>query len=129
MGLIGRLRGCLEVFRSARAAMLLSVLIVVGIGTTAGLLIWHERHAALEEHEHEMNSMGVVLAEQTSRYAQVIDLILRQVQSRIAHLNVATPEDFQRQLATQEIHSYLAERLTNVPQVDAIVLIDANGHS
>ena len=76
-----------------------------------------------------MNSMGVVLSEQTFRYTQVIDLILRQVQSRIALLNIATPEDFQQQLATKEIGSYLAERLTNVSQVDAIVLIDANGHS
>ena len=99
MGLIGRLRGRLEVLWSARATMLLSVLIVAGIGATAGLLIWHERQSALEEHEHEMNSIGVVLSEQTSRYAQVIDLILRQVQSRIALLNVATPEDFQQQLA------------------------------
>jgi diguanylate cyclase (GGDEF)-like protein len=129
MGLIGRLRGCLEVFRSARATMLLSVLIVAGIGTTASLLIWHEREVALEEHEHEMNSMGVVLSEQTSRYAQVIDLILRQVQSQVALLNVATSEDFRRQSTTEETRSYLAERVTNVPQVDAIVLIDANGHS
>ncbi len=129
MGLVGWLKGCLEVFRSARATMLLSVLIVVGIGTTAGLLIWHERQAALEEHEHEMNSIGVVLSEQTSRYTQVIDLILRQVQSRVALLNVVTPGDFQQQLATQDFRSYLAERVTNVPQVDAIVLIDANGHS
>ena len=125
MGLIGRLRGRLEVLWSARATMLLSVLIVAGIGATAGLLIWHERQSALEEHEHEMNSIGVVLSEQTSRYAQVIDLILRQVQSRIALLNVSTPEDFQQQLAAEEIGSYLAERVTNVPQVDAIVLIDA----
>ena len=129
MGLIGRLRGRLEVLWSARATMLLSVLIVAGIGATAGLLIWHERQSALEEHEHEMNSIGVVLSEQTSRYAQVIDLILRQVQSRIALLNVSTPEDFQQQLAAEEIGSYLAERVTNVPQVDAIVLIDAHGHS
>jgi PAS domain-containing protein len=129
MGLIGRLRNCSEVFRSARATVLLSVLIVACIGTTASLLIWHERQAALEEHEHEMNSMAVVLSEQTSRYAQVIDLILRQVQSRIAVLNVETPEDFQQQFATKEIGSYLAERLTNVPQVDAIVLIGADGHS
>src|ERR1700733_6821271 len=119
MGLVGWLKGCLEVFRSARATMLLSVLIVVGIGTTAGLWIWHERQAALEEHEHEMNSIGVVLSEQTSRYTQVIDLILRQVQSRVALLNVVTPGDFQQQLATQDFRSYLAERVTNVPQVDA----------
>jgi hypothetical protein len=63
MGLIRRLRGRLEIFRSARATILLSALIVIGIGTTAGLLISHERQAALEAHEREMNSMGVVLSE------------------------------------------------------------------
>jgi diguanylate cyclase (GGDEF)-like protein len=119
-----RLRGLL---RSGRSIVLLSALVTAAIGATAGFTIWHNRLSALEEHRHETNSMGIVLAEQTSRYVQVVDLILREVQSRIATLNVATPADFEHQLGTPEVHTYLAERLKNVPQVDAIILIDANG--
>jgi diguanylate cyclase (GGDEF)-like protein len=119
-----RLRGLLS---SGRSIVMLSAFVTVAIGVTAGLTIWHNRQSALEEHHRNMNSMGIVLAEQTSRYVQVIDLILREVQSRIATLNVVTPADFEHQLGTQEVHSYLAERSKNVPQADHIVLIDANG--
>src|SRR5450432_1376294 len=78
-----RLRGLL---RSGRSIVMLSALVTVAIGATAGFTIWHNRQSALEEHQGNLNSMGVVLAEQTSRYVQVIDLILREVQSRIATL-------------------------------------------
>jgi hypothetical protein len=119
-----RLRGLLS---SARSMVILSTVVTVAIGATAGLTIWHNRHSALEEHQREMDSMGIVLAEQTSRHVQVIDLLLREVQSQIATLNMTVPADFERQLGTQEVHSYLAERLKNVPQVDAIVLINTDG--
>jgi diguanylate cyclase (GGDEF)-like protein len=119
-----RIRGLLS---SGRSIVMLSAVVTAAIGVTAGFTIWHNRLSALEEHQHEMNSMGIVLAEQTSRHVQVIDLILREVQSRIATLNVTTLADFEHQFGTEEVHSYLAERLKNVPQVDAIVLITANG--
>jgi PAS domain-containing protein len=119
-GLGGRLR-------STRLIILLSVLIVSAIVATAGFTIWHTHESTLEEHQRDMNSMGIVLAEQTSRYVQVIDLILKEVQSRIATLDLINPKDFQRQLGTQEVHLNLADRLRNIPQADAIVLIDANG--
>jgi diguanylate cyclase (GGDEF)-like protein len=113
--------------RPGRSVLLLNVLVIVAIGATSGFTIWDNRQSALEEHQNEMKSMGVVLAEQTSRYVQVIDLTLRDVQSRIAQLNVTNSADFQRQLGTQQIHNYLAERLANVPQADAIVLNGADG--
>src|SRR5450755_2621317 len=103
-----RLRGFLS---SGRSIVMLGALVTVAIGATAGLTIWHNRQSALEEHQRNMNSMGIVLAEQTSRHVQVIDLILGEVQSQIATLNMTVPADFERQLGTQEVHSYLAERL------------------
>jgi diguanylate cyclase (GGDEF)-like protein len=114
-------------FRSGRAFVLLSILVVAVIVTTAGFTIWHSRKSTLEEHQRAMNSMGIVLAEQTSRYVQVIDLILREVKARIGERDLATPAEFQHQLGSEEVHDYLAERLDNVPQADAIVLIDVNG--
>jgi diguanylate cyclase (GGDEF)-like protein len=106
---------------------MLGAFVTAVIGATAGLAIWHNRQTALEEHQRAINGIGTVLAEQTTRYVQVIDLILREVQSRIANLDVATPADFEHQLGTQEVHGYLVERLQKVPQADAIILIDANG--
>jgi diguanylate cyclase (GGDEF)-like protein len=113
--------------RSGGAAALLCAVVVMGIGATAGYTIWHNRQLALEEHQQDIDGMGVVLAEQTSRYAQVIDLMIGDVQSRISNLNIATAADFQRQLENQGVQSYLAERVRNIPQAAAIILIDANG--
>ena len=127
MKIIERLGHSKEHLRLRRSMIILSGFVVAVIGVIAGLAIWHSRNAALEEHRRGMNSLGVVLAEQTSRYVQVIDLILRAVQSQVTNLNINEPTDFRRQLGTPAFHTYLAERLNNVPQADALVLIDANG--
>jgi diguanylate cyclase (GGDEF)-like protein len=107
--------------------LLLNVLVVVAIGSTACVTIWDNRQSALKEHQGDMNSMGIVLAEQTSRFAQVIDLTLREVQSQVTTLKVATTADFRRQLGSQDFQSYLVERVKNVPQADGLILIAADG--
>jgi diguanylate cyclase (GGDEF)-like protein len=125
--MLNRLLGGGELFRSGRVVLLMSIVVATSIGATAGLKIWHGRQSALEEHRRGMESMGVVLAEQTSRFVQVIDLIVQAEQSRVAGLNLATPAEFQSQLATSEVHLHLFEILKNVPQADAIGLVDADG--
>ena len=114
-------------FRSARSVLLLNILVVLTIGSTACFTIWETRQSTLKEHEADMNRMGIVLTEQTSRFTQVIDLTLREVQSRIATLKVATTADFQRQFGARDFQSYLGERVKNVPQADGIILIGADG--
>jgi diguanylate cyclase (GGDEF)-like protein len=115
------------IHRSARVVMLLSALVVTVIGVIAGLMIWHTREAAFEEHQRGMESMGVVLAEQTTRYVQVIDLIVREVQVQAVGQDIETSADFRTRLGTSAVQAYLAERVKNVPQASAIVLIDADG--
>ena len=114
-------------FQSGRSVLLMNVLVLLAIGLTACVIIWDNRQSALKAHQTDMDSMGFILAEQTSRFAQVIDLTLHEVQSRIATLNIATSADFERQLETQDFQTYLAERVKNVPQADAVILIDADG--
>jgi len=113
--------------RSGQAVKLVSGLVVAAIGLAASLIIWHGRQKAFDEHQHSMHSMGVVLAEQSERYVQVIDLIVQEVQSRTTSLDIETPADFERRMGSQSFQAFLAERVRNVPQADAIVLIDANG--
>jgi diguanylate cyclase (GGDEF)-like protein len=113
--------------QSGRSIAMLSACVTAAIGATAGFAIWHNRGSALEAQQRGMSSMGVVLAEQTSRYVQLIDLTVQDVQSQITTLNIANLADFRQQLQIRKFHDYLAERLRSVPQADAIVVIDANG--
>jgi diguanylate cyclase (GGDEF)-like protein len=107
--------------------VLLSAVVAAAIGVIAAVTIWQNRQAALEEHRRGMNSMAIVLAEQTSRYVQVIDTLLHDVQDRIGNSQVNTSAEFADRFGTKEALRDLAERARTAPQADAVFLIDAAG--
>ncbi len=99
----------------------------MALGAAACLMIWHGRLSAFDDHLRGSDSMGIILAEQTGRYVQIVDLIVQEVRTKTAALDLKTPEDFRRLMRTPEIHAYLMERVRNVPQADAVALIGADG--
>ena len=103
--------------------------IVLIIATLAGsaATVWDLRRDALEDHLQHMANLGVVLAEQTSRYIQVVDLVLQDIQAQSASLGASTPEQFAQLLGTEQAHTFLRERVKNLPQAGAVVLIAASG--
>jgi hypothetical protein len=114
-------------FRSGRGVALLSLVVAAAIVASAGLMIWHDRQVALEDRLRGMNGMGIVLVEQTSRYVQVIDMVLGGVQNRISNAHMTTSSEFRERFGHDDFRSYLAERSRTTPQIDAIFLIDADG--
>ena len=121
---LGRFR---VVLGSRPTTALLGALVLVALGAAACLMIWHDHQSALDEHLRGSDSMGVVLAEQTGRYVQIVDLIVQEVRSKAAGPDFATPEDFQRLMGTPAIQAYLVERVRNVPQAGAVAVIGADG--
>ena len=107
--------------------MLLGTFVLAALGAAACLMIWHNRQSAFEDHLRDSDSMGVVLAEQTGRYVQIVDLIVQEVRSKAAALDLETPDDFQRLMGTPAIQAFLMERVKNVPQADAVAVIGADG--
>ena len=120
-------RGVRAIVRARHGLTLLSMLVAAAIGCTAAFVIWHSRQSALKNHLRAMNSMGVVLAEQTSRYIQLIDLVLEEVQSNVTSLRLTTSTEFTAQLKTPEYRSYLAERAGRVSHAETIAVIGADG--
>src|SRR5580700_10946278 len=55
------------------------ILLIVTILVVAGVSIWQLHRHAMATAEREMSNLGVVLAEQTSRTVQAVDLVLREV--------------------------------------------------
>src|SRR5580765_1578251 len=102
--------------------------IVVAITVVlAGLNIWTTRADAIAHSRQEMISLGIVLAEQTVRSFQAVDLVLQETRGMVLAAGVATPDQFRRQMATEEVHKYLVARLHSLPQADAVTLIDDTG--
>jgi len=56
-----------------------------------------------------------------------VDLVLRDVRSRIAERDILTPEQFRHDLASETIYDLLRTRVRDLSQASAIGLIDATG--
>jgi signal transduction histidine kinase/DNA-binding response OmpR family regulator len=73
--------------------------------------------------------LGVVLAEQTGRAMQAVDVVLAAIVTQIQANGIATVDDLRQAMATEAVHQDLAEKRRDLPQVDAITLQDATGHA
>ena len=114
-------------FRSGRGLALgVGIFIAVTI-IAACLAIWNLREDRIADEMHNAQSLGVVLAEQTARAIQAVDLVVQQTQAMILAHGVQEPEQFRQQMATKDVHDYLTSRLKNLPQANAIALIDDVG--
>ncbi|MBV9376435.1 MAG: hybrid sensor histidine kinase/response regulator, partial [Alphaproteobacteria bacterium] len=93
----------------------------------AGLAVWDRREDAIARSRQETTTLGTVLAEQTARSIQAVDLVLQQTQAMLIAAGADTPERFREAAATQEVHSFLRDRWQALPQADAIALVGADG--
>jgi signal transduction histidine kinase len=103
----------------------LIVAATLAIGTAT---IWQLRQYAFARAERELTNLGIVLAEQTSRTVQSVDLVLTEVASNASQIGGALPEASLQRIDGQALHRFLADHLLNLPQVDAIAMIDVHGN-
>jgi diguanylate cyclase (GGDEF)-like protein len=123
-----RIAGRLRAHLVQRAALIWLGVGFVLVGVLAiGLTVWDLRRTTLADALVATDNLAIVLAAQTSRSMQAVDIVLRDVQERFAALGVATPEEFSRIGRTQEMHAFLRSRVERLPQVETIFLIGADG--
>ena len=115
-------------FRSSHYLRAISVVLIVITLFVCGMAIWNLRREAIEQQRIAVGNLGVVLAEQTTRYVQVADVALQAVQSRAADFDVRTPDEFTRVLGTEATREFLRDRLKNLPQANSFFLVAADGH-
>src|SRR5580704_19245437 len=111
-------------FRSSRGLVLSGLLFITITLMAAGLAIWNLREDRIADEMRDTQNLSVVLAEQTARTIQAVDLVVQQTQAMVQAKGVRAPEQFREQLATEEVHVYLVSRLKNLPQADALALVD-----
>ena len=102
---------------------LLVVLTLVG----ASFSIWRLREEATQEADGYLRSMGLVLAEQTSRSLQAVDLVLTEIQGMVAADGVATPEGLRSRFGGRDMYELLRQRRQALTQADVIAMLDADG--
>ena len=110
-----------------RLLWLIWALIMLMLAGTGVAAIRYLREGTLANARGDMANLGVVLAEQTSRTIQSVDVALRDIQSRASDLGLRTPDEFRHQMAGDGAHRRLAGYLRNLPQAEAITLVDDHG--
>ena len=101
--------------------------LLTGVVMAVGLIMWNLREDTLAEATVSTDNLAIVLAEQTSRSVQSVDIVLREIQERIGALGVTTPEAFRSVLGTADMNEFLRSRSARLPQVDNIALVGADG--
>src|SRR5665213_992209 len=101
---------------------------ILGIAALAlGLTIWWLRSDAIDDASKNAANLAIVLAEQTTRSVQSIDLILNEIQDHLKRIGATTPEAFHLLLRSEETYKLLTERLSHLSNATLIALIDDKG--
>jgi hypothetical protein len=110
--------------RLVRAATAL----MVGLVLAGGIAIWLLRQGAIADTEDDNHRLGVVLAEQTARTLQAVDLVLQDVAEKIVNGGVHDLASLHDKFGDREMHEALEKRLVNLPQTEAFTIVDSAGH-
>ena len=101
---------------------------VLGAATLAlSLTVWWLRSDAIDDASKDAANLAIVLAEQTTRSVQSIELVLNEVQEHLERIGVTTPEAFRRLLNGEDTFKLLTERLSHLSNAALIALIDNRG--
>ena len=83
---------------------------------------------AVSDTEAENHRLGVVLAEQTTRTFQAVDLVLQEIRDKVVSSGINDVDELGKSFGTDIVHEALARRLVDLPQAEAFVVVDATGH-
>lgn len=80
-----------------------------------------------EEHRRELTNLSITLASQIERTLQGLDLVQRSIADRVSEAGVVNREQLQTLMGTQAVHDLMREKISGLPQVDALTLLSADG--
>jgi diguanylate cyclase (GGDEF)-like protein len=103
-----------------------ALLILVLLATNAAVIL-HIRHSELLDVERQLKSHSLIMAEQADRTFQHVDLVLSSVVEEIAGKGIADSASFDREMAARDIHLLLKEKMSGVPQLDAVLVMSSEG--
>jgi signal transduction histidine kinase/DNA-binding NarL/FixJ family response regulator len=101
-------------------------LIALALGA-AVLAIWDARSEALARYQQTETNLGFVLAEETARSIQGVDLVVQAIRAQVLASGVTTPAEFAAALNQPATGQALRDRLRNLPQAAAIHIVSADG--
>jgi signal transduction histidine kinase len=103
-----------------------ALLILVLLATNAAVIL-HLRESAMLEEEKQLKNLSLTLAEQADRSFQSVDLLISSITEGIVAQGVTDDASFSRKMAGHDIHLLLREKISGIPQLDAVTVISREG--
>lgn len=124
IGLLARIRASRPVQTVLGVGAVLLLLILGGC-----LALLHELRAReIEDARRSLLNLNALLAETTSRTLENVDLVIRSVLEEMRENNVTTPNSLARLKTVRTFHDALKTRASGLSQLDALSVVDRNGH-
>ena len=111
----------------SRLSILVGLVVpLILIGLVSVILIY-QRGVSLADAERNNNAFGAILAEQAERTIQSVDLVMQELVTRFGTNARTAGEGFSAVYGSLAVHDFLADRIKNLPQADALTVVDASG--
>jgi signal transduction histidine kinase len=104
-----------------------AALLIVALMTADGVAIWHLRQTAMENAEDNLGKLNRVLDEQSVRTLQGADLVLAAIDAEFGSAGIRDAVQFRRSATSSDAHLSLARKISGLPQIAALFLVDASG--
>jgi PAS domain S-box-containing protein len=114
-------------FRSSRLLVLGGSLFIAITIIAAWLAVRDLHGERIADEMKHTNNLAVVLAEQTARAIQAVDLVVQETREMVRASGVTDADQFRLRMGTEEVHHFLLDRLHSLPQANSIALLDDAG--
>ncbi len=104
-----------------------AVLIVLTV-LAAGTIVWSMHREADHDARDDLGKLSLVIAEETSRSLQSVDLALSQIVDRIDSDGLNDPDRLRDGMSALWAHDYLANIVRNLPEAEYISIAGVDGH-
>jgi len=101
-------------------------LICTIIGTNV-IFLSNLRESSLQTAEANLARYSLTLVEEADRSFKSVDLVLSSVGDYLGRSGVTDSASYQRIMSDQATHLLLKEKITGLPQIDAVTMINAQG--
>lgn len=105
---------------SPRRLAWLGALFIASMAAQAAYDIWRSYHDAVRDIERDVATQARVIAEQTARGVQAVDLVLKHLTAQLRRGALGIED-------AEALHHYLREQAQGLVQTDGLVVFDADG--
>lgn len=107
--------------------LLVGGILALALALWTALLLWNLRVRTIEESKRELQNLALVLVEQTDRAFQALELVQASLTERVESTGMASGLDYELRMASREVQMLLKEKISGLPQIEAVALINPQG--